>query len=122
GVFAPAASCMLASRVGQPAAEDLLLSGRSVDASEALAMGLVQRVSEDPESTALEYFDKHLTGKSTATIARAMTAVRGGFLPEVRRRIAEVERLYLDDLMKTHDANEGLAAFTARRPPAWAHR
>lgn len=122
GVFAPAASCMLAGRVGQPAAEDLLLSGRSVDASEALSMGLVQRVAEDPETAALEYFDTHLKGKSTAAMARAMTAARGTFLPEVRRRIAEVERLYLDDLMKTHDANEGLAAFMARRPPVWTHR
>ena len=32
------------------------------------------------------------------------------------------ERLYLDRLMKTHDANEGLAAFLARRNPAWEHR
>jgi cyclohexa-1,5-dienecarbonyl-CoA hydratase len=122
GVFAPAASALLPSRVGQPAAEDLLLSGRSVDATEALAMGLVQRVADDPEAAALEYFDKNLTGKSTASIARAMTAARGAFLPEVKRRIAEVERLYLDDLMKTHDANEGLAAFLAKRSPAWAHR
>lgn len=122
GVFAPAASCLLPSRVGQPAAEDLLISGRSVDAAEALSMGLVQRVSDDPEAAALDYFDKHLTGKSTAAIAHAMAAARGSFLPEVKRRIAEVERLYLDDLMKTHDANEGLAAFLAKRSPVWAHR
>jgi len=40
----------------------------------------------------------------------------------VRSRLAEVERLYLDRLMQTRDANEGLAAFLARRPPQWEHR
>ena len=41
---------------------------------------------------------------------------------ELRARLAEVERLYLERLMKTRDANEGLAAFIERRTPAWEHR
>ena len=122
GVFAPAASCLLPARVNQPAAEDLLLTGRSVDATEALAMGLVQAVGVDPEADALAYFDNHLAGKSSVAVALALRAARVGFVPEVKRRIAEVERIYLDELMKTHDANEGLAAFLAKRPAAWAHR
>jgi cyclohexa-1,5-dienecarbonyl-CoA hydratase len=43
-------------------------------------------------------------------------------LPEVKRRLAEVEKLYLDGLMQTHDANEGLAAFLAKRTPNWQNR
>ena len=43
-------------------------------------------------------------------------------LADVRRRLAEVERLYLDRLMQTRDANEGLAAFLAKRQPEWEHR
>jgi cyclohexa-1,5-dienecarbonyl-CoA hydratase len=42
-------------------------------------------------------------------------------LPEVKRRIAAVEQLYLEGLMKTRDANEGLAAFIAKRQPVWEH-
>jgi cyclohexa-1,5-dienecarbonyl-CoA hydratase len=122
GVFAPAASVLLPARVNQPAAEDLLLSGRAVDAAEALSMGLIQRVADDPSAAALAYVDEHLLGKSAAAVGLALSAARVGFLPEVKRRIAEVERLYLDTLMKTHDANEGLAAFLAKRPPVWAHR
>jgi len=122
GVFAPAASCLLPPRIGQAAAEDLLFSGRSIDATEAKALGLVQSVADDPESAALDYFDAHLAKKSAASLACAVQAARGGFVPEVQRRISQVERFYLDHLMRTHDANEGLAAFLAKRPPKWEHR
>jgi len=37
-------------------------------------------------------------------------------------RLAEVEALYLEGLMKTHDANEGLAAFLEKRAPKWQNR
>jgi cyclohexa-1,5-dienecarbonyl-CoA hydratase len=122
GVFAPAASCLLPPRIGQAAAEDLLFSGRSVGADEALRLGLVTSVSADPEAAALAYFDQHLAGRSASSLACAVAAARGGYLAEVHRRIAEVERLYLDRLMQTRDANEGLAAFIAKRPPKWEHQ
>jgi cyclohexa-1,5-dienecarbonyl-CoA hydratase len=122
GVFAPAASCLLPLRIGQTAAEDLLFSGRSIDATEAKALGLVQTVADDPESAALDYFDAHLATKSAASLAWAVEAARGSYVPEVERRITKVQRLYLDHLMQTHDANEGLAAFLAKRPPKWEHR
>ena len=122
GVFAPAASCLLPPRIGQAAAEDLLFSGRSIGADEALRMGLVNSVSADPEAAALAYFDQYLAGRSGSSLACAVSAARSAYLPEVRRRIAEVERLYLDRLMQTRDANEGLAAFIAKRPPKWEHK
>ena len=122
GVFAPAASCLLPLRIGQGAAEDLLFSGRSIDATEAKALGLVQAVADDPESAALDYFDQHLANKSASSLAWAVEAARESFVPQVERRIAHVERVYLNHLMQTHDANEGLAAFLAKRAPKWEHR
>ena len=121
GVFAPAASCLLPYRVSQGVAEDLLLSGRSVGGEEAKAIGLVEALAADPEAAALAYFDAHFAPKSAAVLGCALTAARGPLLAELRRRIAEVERLYLDTLMKTRDANEGLAAFLAKRNPQWEH-
>ena len=122
GVFAPAASCLLPWRVSQAAAEDLLWSGRSITGTQALAIGLVQQLADDPEAAALAYFDEHLAGKSAAALACAVAAVRAPRVRELRERLREVEALYLSGLMKTHDANEGLAAFLAKRPPVWEHR
>jgi cyclohexa-1,5-dienecarbonyl-CoA hydratase len=121
GVFAPAASCLLPFRVNQPAAEDLLFSGRSIGADEASAIGLVQAVADDAEAAALAYFDEHLAPKSAAALGFAVRAAREGMLPELKRRIVAVEKLYLEGLMKTRDANEGLAAFIAKRQPVWEH-
>jgi len=122
GVFAPAASCLLPYRVGQPAAEDLLFSGRSVSGDEAKAMGLVQFVAADPDAAALAYFEQHLANKSATSLACALAAARGAMLRDVRHRLEEVERLYIDRLMQTRDANEGLVAFLAKRKPHWEHR
>jgi cyclohexa-1,5-dienecarbonyl-CoA hydratase len=122
GVFAPAASVLLPYRVRQPAAENLLFSGRSIGAAEALACGLVHAVADDPQAAALAYFEQHLTGKSAAALACAVAAARVGMLHDVRRALDEVERLYLDRLMQTRDANEGLVAFLDKRTPLWEHR
>jgi cyclohexa-1,5-dienecarbonyl-CoA hydratase len=122
GVFAPAASCLLPWRVSAAVAEDLLWSGRSLAGTQALGVGLVQVLADDPEAAALAYFDEHLANKSAAALAHAVAAVRAPRLRELRERLAEVERLYLEGLMKTHDANEGLDAFLAKRTPHWEHR
>lgn len=121
GVFAPAASVLLPWRVSQPVAEGLLLSGRSIGAEEARAIGLVQYVGDDPLEAALAYFDAHLANKSATSLALALAAARGARVREASARLHEVERLYLEDLMHTRDANEGLAAFIAKRAPAWEH-
>jgi len=122
GVFAPAASCLLPYRMNQPAAEDLLFSGRSIGAEEARWIGLVHTVFDDPQTAALAYFEQHLVGKSAASLACAVAAARAPMIRDVRQRLAEVERLYLDRLMQTRDANEGLTAFLAKRKPQWEHR
>jgi cyclohexa-1,5-dienecarbonyl-CoA hydratase len=122
GVFAPAASCLLPWRVSGPVAEDLLWTGRSIDGRRALEVGLVQALADDPEAAALAWFDEHLAPRSAAALACAIEAARVGRVRELRVRLAEVERLYLERLMSTRDANEGLDAFLARRAPAWEHR
>jgi cyclohexa-1,5-dienecarbonyl-CoA hydratase len=122
GVMAPAASCLLPERIARAAADELLLSGRSLDASEAAALGLVTAVAADPEGAALAWFKQHLAGKSAAALRHAMRAARLDLVDRVRAKLARVETLYLEDLMTTRDAVEGLEAFLAKRPPKWEHR
>jgi cyclohexa-1,5-dienecarbonyl-CoA hydratase len=122
GVFAPAASVLLPARIGQARAEDLLHSGRSIDASTALAWGLVNAVGEDPEALALDFFQKNLADKSAASLGFGVQAVRSEFAAAANRRLLIVERLYLEGLMKTRDAVEGLNAFLQKRNPKWEHR
>jgi cyclohexa-1,5-dienecarbonyl-CoA hydratase len=122
GVFAPAASVLLPLRIGQSRAEDLLYSGRPIDAPTAQAWGLANALADDPAAAALAYFEKHLADKSAAALSHAVRAARGAFAELARARIDEVEELYLQRLMATHDAKEGLQAFMDKRQPKWEHR
>jgi len=120
GVFAPVASAFLAERIGRSRAEDLCLSGRSVDAAEALRIGLVDELVDDPAAAALGYAREHLLPRSASSLRLAVRAVRGGFSGRFRSEMERVERLYLEELMKTRDAGEGLRAFVERRKPEWS--
>lgn len=119
GVFAPAASCLLPERIGLAAAEDLLLSGRAIGAEEAVRAGLITETAPDPEAAALEYFGQHLAPKSASSLRFAVRAARGALCGRVALRLQDVERLYLNELMRTQDAAEGLEAFLAKRPAQW---
>lgn len=122
GVFAPAASLLLPERLRSAAAEDLLLSGRSLDAEEALRMGLVDCVAVDPFEAALTYLRVHLLPKSASSLRLAVQAARLQRIEDFRVHLQRVERLYLDELMQTSDAVEGLNAFLERRSPQWKNQ
>lgn len=119
GVFAPVASVILSGRVGRGAAEDLCLSGRLIDAARALEIGLVDEVSEDPWAACRAYFEAHIKSRSASSLRYAVHACRMEFGREFERRIRNLEHLYLDELMETHDAVEGLLAFIQKREPSW---
>jgi cyclohexa-1,5-dienecarbonyl-CoA hydratase len=122
GVFAPAASCLLPELIGQGRALDLLLSGRTISGGAASVIGMAYEAVDDPEAAALSYFNEYLKPKSASSLRYAVKAARCDYAARVRAKIEAVERLYLDELMKTHDAIEGLQAFVAKRAAQWQHR
>lgn len=119
GVFAPVASMLLAERVGRARAEDLCLSGRICSAEEAFAMGLVDVVDADPAKAALSYAREHLTCRSASSLRFAVKAARLGLRDRFDDCLRALEKLYLQELMRTEDAVEGLEAFMQKREPRW---
>lgn len=122
GVFAPAASCLLPEKIGPVRAFDLLISGRSISAQEATDWGLANSCDDDPEKAALAWIDKHITSLSGAALRYAVPAAQKVFADRLEVQLNELEKQYLDGLMATNDAVEGLTAFIEKRPVKWEHK
>ena len=127
GVFPPVAAYQL-SRLGSPRKGlELLLTGESLDAAAAERLGLVNAVfpAAEFDARAGEWLQR-LYRQSASSLRFAKRAFRlaqsTDRSADFDERLAKVERLYLDELMKSSDANEGLAAFMEKRKPAWTGR
>jgi cyclohexa-1,5-dienecarbonyl-CoA hydratase len=122
GVIAPYACIRLPDLIGPKKAAELLLTGEAISATEAARLGLVNRVvAADEFPAAVEHLVRQLAGLSGAVLALSKQALRYAGAP-FGEALAAVERLYLEDLMATADAHEGLAAFLEKRTPVWADR
>lgn len=121
-VFPPMASLILPWRAGGAAALDVCLSGRNLTAQEALQLGLITAVVEDPRAWWQIFYDENLAAMSGAALRHAERAARMTLTDALETQLPRLERLYLDELMATHDANEGIAAFLERRKPHFEHR
>jgi cyclohexa-1,5-dienecarbonyl-CoA hydratase len=124
GVFPPAAAALLPLRVGASRAARAVIGGETLPAAWWAAAGLVDRVVPQGSPDALDaevdgWFEKHLQPRSAAALAHAAEAARAAIVRVVPGLLADLERQYLDRLMRTHDASEGIAAFIERRAPQW---
>ena len=123
GVFPPAAAVLLPRVVGERRAREILLTGEIFGADEALRMGLVSHVVE-PEQLEAKLQEilgrlRELSAPALEMARRAMDAARGRPFLEALER---AEDIYLNDLMKTEDAHEGVRAFIEKRSPQWRGR
>ncbi len=119
GVFAPIGSALLPRRIGSMPAADLLLSGRIVKAEEAREMGLVSEIVDDPSEAALAWVREHLLPKSASSLRFAAMAARRAWADDFLVDLEHLEAVYMEDLMATHDAVEGINAFLEKRDPEW---
>jgi cyclohexa-1,5-dienecarbonyl-CoA hydratase len=117
GVFPPIAAILLPWRAGGARGADLQLTARSVAADEALRLGLVDRVAADAGDEWKQLAEEHLLAKSASSIRFAERVARRPLARAFREDLPEIERIYLEELMATPDANEGIAAFMERRAP-----
>jgi cyclohexa-1,5-dienecarbonyl-CoA hydratase len=125
GVFAPPASLILPMKVGQSQADELLLSGKIISADEAVKLGLVMDVFDDHDSMLAgvdAWIEKHILPKSASSLRHAVKAARMEFNSVIKGKLEKQEQLYLDELMATHDANEGIQSFLEKRKPEWQNR
>ena len=116
--FPPVAAVALASIVGQKLAAEMVLTGRTITGEEALAHGLVNGVAEDPEILVAECLAR-VTQLSPAALAMAKKAFYAWDSIHFDKGLARSEQIYLDELMKTLDAREGIQAHIERRRPKW---
>jgi len=122
GVFPPPASVMLPRKVGQTYADDIALTGKSLDAEEAHRIGMVTLLTgegQDAWEAASRWIEKQILPKSAACLRVANKAVRMDFFEAIRQDLPKMEALYLKELMETFDANEGIGSFLEKRPPQW---
>jgi cyclohexa-1,5-dienecarbonyl-CoA hydratase len=123
GCFPPVAMVTFPVLVGPRAAAELILTGRKVSAREAQALGLVTRVvPDDALAASVDALLEELHALSPAVVRMTRRALwqRAGF--DFERGLHEVEEIYLHELMKTHDAQEGIRAFLEKRAPIWQGR
>ncbi len=120
GVFPPIAVGILARLIPQHVALEMLLTGDSIDAAEAYRLGLVNRMvpSEQLAAAAAELMGR-LTRLSGSVLRFTRRAARLGASGPFMDVLPAIEKLYLEDLMQTQDAHEGLAAFLEKRSPLW---
>jgi cyclohexa-1,5-dienecarbonyl-CoA hydratase len=124
GVFPPAASALLPPRIGTARATSAILTGKTISSADAWQSGLLELVAEEGTVDAAvdRWFDAYLRKKSAAALRHAAAAARLSLRQHVMAILPELERLYLNDLMQTEDAAEGIAAFLGKREPRWIDR
>ena len=120
GVFPPVAAYQLSRQIAPRKGLELLLTGEPIDARTAESLGLVNAVFPvaEFEARSAEWLEK-LFRQSASSLRYAKKAFRLAAVADFEERLAAVERLYLEELMKTADANEGLNAFIEKRKAAW---
>ncbi len=121
GCYPPVACTALAALVGQKRAAELILTGRTISGAEAAEMGLANRSVGDQELQAVvDRTVQELVRLSPAALVVTKKAVYAWDSMHFDKGLARAEKIYLEELMKTVDAQEGVRAFVEKREPRWA--
>ena len=122
GVFPPVAAVLLPQAIGDKRARELMLTGEVIEAPEAARLGLVNYLvpSNLLEQKTFELLSR-FRNLSAAALEHTKRAIDLG-RPSFDKALKAVEDMYLNELMKTNDATEGISAFIEKRKPVWRNR
>jgi cyclohexa-1,5-dienecarbonyl-CoA hydratase len=122
GQAAPIGLILLPHLVGYRKAAELLFTGKSIGAAEAQSLGLLNRVvPREQLLPCLEDLLKELQAQSGAILRLTKCALRRTSALDFEKALQETEDLFLQTVLKTQDAKEGIVAFLEKRAPQWTH-
>jgi cyclohexa-1,5-dienecarbonyl-CoA hydratase len=120
GCYPPVACNALAALVGQKRAAELILTGRTISGAEAAQMGLANHAVPDEKlAAAVDNTVQELLRLSPAALAVTKKAMYAWDAMHFDKGLARAEKIYLEELMKTADAEEGIRSFLEKRVPKW---
>jgi cyclohexa-1,5-dienecarbonyl-CoA hydratase len=123
GAFPPVAAVLLSKLIPEKKALEMILTGEPIAAEEARRLGLVNRVVSSAElEDEVDRFSGLLLAQSAQVTMLARKAARLAPLATLENALRESERIYLEHLLSTEDASEGLRAFLEKRAPIWTNK
>jgi cyclohexa-1,5-dienecarbonyl-CoA hydratase len=124
GVFPPIAAAIFPKLMWSKKALELILTGDVIGAKEAKDLGLVNHILpvENFNEEAEKIVNEKLASNSAIVLQLSKRAFIEGASRNYSDSIKKIEDIYLNKLMKTDDANEGLSAFLEKRPPVWKNK
>ncbi len=123
GVFPPLASTILPFLVGPKTALELVLTGEPVSAERALELGIVNRlVPEDKLEQTVNDLIARISSHSGPVLTMAKKAILGGMGMSLRDGLKHSMNIFLNELYRLEDSQEGLRALVEKRKPEWKNR
>ncbi len=124
GVLPPVAAAIFPKLMGSKKALELIMTGETISANEAKDLGLVNHILpvENFETEAEKFIAEKLASNSAIILQLTKRAFMEGATQNYAESIKKIEDIYLNELMKTDDANEGLKAFLEKRQPVWENK
>ena len=120
GVFPPIAALVFPRIIGRKKAMEIILTGDTISAQEASVLGLINKVvSEASLGQEVNAFVEKFTKLSGLVLKLTKEATLAGLNDDMDKGLKAIEKIYLNQLMKTHDAMEGLKSFLEKRKPTW---